>query len=84
MLFAKGAGGTELKTPPRPESKSVLDWLTSGMNRNKNVYTFSLFGTVILNVSYNSTVTLWKNFNCTLSIARIRSVDHVVTSNICV
>jgi len=39
---------------------------------------------VILNISYNSTVTLWKNFICTLSIARIRCVSHVVTSKICV
>ena len=39
---------------------------------------------MILNISYNSMATLCKNFISTLSIARTRSVGHVVTSNICV
>jgi hypothetical protein len=79
VLFAKGAGGTELKTPPIPESKSVLDRLTSGKNRNIKMYTlfhYLVLCTVVLNISYNSTVTLWKNFVYTFSTARIRRVGH--------
>jgi len=64
VLFVKGVGGTELKTPPRPESKSVLDWLTSGKKQKHKKYTlfhYLVLCTVTLNISYNSMVTIWKN-----------------------